>query len=194
LAATFFFGATVFFVLVAAALATGGFLTAEVFFAAGFLVAVFLAAGFFAAVVFAGFGAAVVFAGFGAADFVTVFFAAGFFAGAFFGATFSLPAGAFLAGSFTRPPIPLGRYSSPFSEPRLIAVDRLLTFDADDMSILYLSARNFLRWGRETPARASLGVALMHSWIMDRKVGCDAEAVFLAVVVFLVVVGAIVTD
>jgi hypothetical protein len=53
-----------------------------------------------------------------------------------------------LEGSLTRPPIPLGRLRSPFSAPRLMAFERLLTFEADDMSILYLSARN-LDWARQ---------------------------------------------
>lgn len=42
----------------------------------------------------------------------------------------------------TRPETPLGSRSSPFSDPRLIALDKLLVLDAEDMSILYLSARN----------------------------------------------------
>lgn len=47
-----------------------------------------------------------------------------------------------LAGTLTRPPRPLGRVRSPFSDPRLIARLRLLVLDAEDMSILYFSARN----------------------------------------------------
>ena len=63
--------------------------------------------------------------------------------------------------------------------PRLIAFARLLLFAAELMSSLYLSARNlisdqcrlkkgsdaayFLIVGRETPCRASVGLALMHS-------------------------------
>ena len=56
-----------------------------------------------------------------------------------------------------------------------MAFARLLAFAADDMSSLYLSARNlsgqrctmatayFLSVGRETPARASIGLAFTHS-------------------------------
>lgn len=58
-----------------------------------------------------------------------------------------------LAGSLTRPPMPLGRTRSPFSEPRLMALERLLTLAADDMSSLYLSARN-LGWVSANRPRA----------------------------------------
>jgi hypothetical protein len=95
--------------------------------------------------------------------------------------TMMMPRRRTLAGSLTRPPMPLGRTRSPFSEPRLMALERLFTLAAEDMSSLYLSARNldresanrsramqqcmnvdgretthFLMVGRETPARASV--------------------------------------
>lgn len=144
---------------------------AEVFLAAGFLAAGAFFATVFAALgaadlvaVFAAGLAAALAAGFAAglaAGFAAGFLAAtGFFAAAagFLGATFSLSAvfyerfsgwfggdttvGHTLAGPLTRPPIPLGRFRSPFSAPRLMALERLLMLDAELMSILYLSARN----------------------------------------------------
>lgn len=47
-----------------------------------------------------------------------------------------------LGPAFTRPAIPLGRVSWPFSAPRLMAFDKLLILAAELMSSLYLSARN----------------------------------------------------
>lgn len=88
-----------------------------------------------------------------------------------------------MAGTLTRPARPLGRERAPVSEPRLMALLRLLALEAEDMSSLYLSARNldirhaqskvtvatyFLIVGRETPARESSGLALTHSWLISK--------------------------
>ena len=142
---------------------TAGFLAVVVAFFAGALVVVFLvaeAAGFLSAALAAGFLA-------GAAFLTTGFFSAAL------GGAFSLPAACCrvstkdrcegvrhtvleaLAETLTRPTRPLGRVKSPLSAPRLIALLKLVKLDWDDMSILYLSARYFLRVGREIPVRAS---------------------------------------
>ena len=148
--ATGFLAAAVFAAGLAAALAAGAaFLTGAFLVAAA--VVVFLAAG-----LAAGLAAALV-AVF-AAGLVAVF-AAGLAAAAFLtGATFSLSAAAdfcqisivphvievrlTLAATLTRPARPLGRDRAPVSEPRLMALLRLLALEAEDMSSLYLSARN----------------------------------------------------
>ena len=54
------------------------------------------------------------------------------------------------------------------SAPRLMALERLLMFEADERSMLYFVARNFLMVGRETPERASSGWA--------RIASCDESA------------------
>lgn len=115
---------------------------------AAFLVAVALGAAFLAGAFLAAAG----------------FLAAGFLA-SFLGASFSLPA-AFLALAATLilPETPLGRRRTPLSAPRLMALERLLMFEADERSMLYFVARNFLMVGRETPERASSGWARIASY------------------------------
>lgn len=52
-----------------------------------------------------------------------------------------------------------------------MAFERLLMFDCDERSSLYLVERNFLMVGRETPERASSGLATMHSCGMSAEAG-----------------------
>lgn len=105
----------------------------------------------------------------GAAAFLAAGFLAAGFLASFLGASFSLPA-AFLALAATLilPETPLGRRRTPLSAPRLMALERLLMFEADERSMLYFVARNFLMVGRETPERASSGWA--------RIASCDESA------------------
>jgi len=77
-----------------------------------------------------------------------------------------------LGGSLTRPDRPLGRKKIFFSAPRAIALLSCVIC-AFPMTTLYFSSTNFLICGRETPWRASSGLAAMHSLIISVQGGCD---------------------
>jgi len=77
-----------------------------------------------------------------------------------------------LGGSLTRPDRPLGREKMFFSAPRAIALLSWVIC-AFPMATLYFSSTNFLICGRETPWRASSGLAAMHSLIISVQGGCD---------------------
>jgi hypothetical protein len=102
-----------------------------------------------------------------AVDFLEAGLETGLLAGVAFSLAASLRA---LGASLTFPDGPFGRRKVPFSAPWVMALLSWLAAVAL-RSIRYLISTNFLMVGRETPARASSGCAIMHSFIISTQVG-----------------------
>jgi len=171
------FLAAAVFLVVRVAFLTGSFFAVEVYF---LVVAVDLVVAFFAAVV--------AFDAPPSRPVVVFFVAVGFamaalgLAGTGFvpadlletGLVFSLAASTRAFGAnLTLPEGPFGRTNVPFSLPVVMA--RFSWLEAAALSsIRYFDSTNFLIVGRETPARASSGWAMMHALIISTQEGCTA--------------------